>query len=136
MGTLFTQVEPHDLLKFGIIPELVGRMPVITTLRSLSRDDLVRILVEPKNALTKQYQKPLEIQPEALQAIAQKALDRQIGARGLRAIMEKIMTKIMFLIPSDLSIQKVIITPEAVEGADPGIVRDTAHPREKISGRK
>ena len=75
-------------------------------------------------------------QPEALQAIAQKALDRQIGARGLRAIMEKIMTKIMFLIPSDLSIQKVIITPEAVEGADPGIVRDTAHPREKISGRK
>lgn len=143
VGTLFTQVEPHDLLKFGIIPELVGRMPVITTLRSLSRDDLVRILVEPKNALTKQYQKllemdgvALEIQPEALQAIAQKALDRQIGARGLRAIMEKIMTKIMFLIPSDLSIQKVIITPEAVEGADPGIIRDTAHPREKISGRK
>lgn len=143
VGTLFTQVEPHDLLKFGIIPELVGRMPVITTLRSLSRDDLVRILVEPKNALTKQYQKllemdgvALEIQPEALQAIAQKALDRQIGARGLRAIMEKIMTKIMFLIPSDLSIQKVIITTEAVEGADPGIVRDTAHPREKISGRK
>lgn len=143
VGTLFTQVEPHDLLKFGIIPELVGRMPVITTLRSLSRDDLVRILVEPKNALTKQYQKllemdgvALEIQPEALQAIAQKALDRQIGARGLRAIMEKIMTKIMFLIPSDLSIQKVIITPEAAEGADPGIVRDTAHPREKISGRK
>ena len=81
VGTLFTQVEPHDLLKFGIIPELVGRMPVITTLRSLSRDDLVRILVEPKNALTKQYQKllemdgvALEIQPEALQAIAQKAL--------------------------------------------------------------
>ena len=143
VGTLFTQVEPHDLLKFGIIPELVGRMPVITTLRSLSRDDLVRILVEPKNALTKQYQKllemdgvALEIQPEALQAIAQKALDRQIGARGLRAIMEKIMTKIMFLIPSDLSIQKINITPEAVEGADPGIVRDTAHPREKISGRK
>ena len=90
VGTLFTQVEPHDLLKFGIIPELVGRMPVITTLRSLSRDDLVRILVEPKNALTKQYQKllemdgvALEIQPEALQAIAQKALDRQIGARAL-----------------------------------------------------
>ena len=142
-GQLLKEVQPHDLLKFGIIPELVGRMPVITTLRSLSRDDLVRILVEPKNALTKQYQKllemdgvALEIQPEALQAIAQKALDRQIGARGLRAIMEKIMTKIMFLIPSDLSIQKVIITPEAVEGADPGIVRDTAHPREKISGRK
>ena len=143
VGTLFTQVEPHDLLKFGIIPELVGRMPVITTLRSLSREDLVRILVEPKNALTKQYQKllemdgvALEIQPEALQAIAQKALDRQIGARGLRAIMEKVMTKIMFLIPSDLSIKKVVITPEAIDGADPTILRDAAHPREKLSGRK
>ena len=100
-------------------------------------------MVEPKNALTRQYLKlfeldhvELEIQDAALEAVAQKAIDRQIGARGLRAIMEKIMTKIMFLIPSDLSIQKVIITPEAVEGADPGIVRDTAHPREKISGRK
>ena len=143
VGTLFTQVEPHDLLKFGIIPELVGRMPVITTLRSLSREDLVRILVEPKNALTKQYQKllemdgvALEIQPEALQAIAQKALDRQIGARGLRAIMEKVMTKIMFLIPSDLSIRKVVITPESIDGADPTILRDAAHPREKLTGRK
>ena len=143
VGTLFTQVEPHDLLKFGIIPELVGRMPVITTLRSLSREDLVRILVEPKNALTKQYQKllemdgvALEIQPEALQAIAQKALDRQIGARGLRAIMEKVMTKIMFLIPSDLSIKKVVITPESIDGADPTILRDAAHPREKLTGRK
>ena len=143
VGTLFTQVEPHDLLKFGIIPELVGRMPVITTLRSLSREDLVRILVEPKNALTKQYQKllemdgvELEIQPEALSAIAQKALDRQIGARGLRAIMEKVMTKIMFLIPSDLSIKKVVITPESIDGADPTILRDAAHPREKLSGRK
>ena len=143
VGTLFTQVEPHDLLKFGIIPELVGRMPVITTLRSLSREDLVRILVEPKNALTKQYQKllemdgvALEIQPEALQAIAQKALDRQIGARGLRAIMEKVMTKIMFLIPSDLTIKKVVITPESIDGADPTILRDAAHPREKLTGRK
>ncbi len=143
VGSLFTQVEPHDLLKFGIIPELVGRMPVITTLKSLSQEDLVRILVEPKNALTKQYQKllemdgvALEITDEALKAIAQKALDRQIGARGLRAIMEKVMTKIMFLIPSDLTIKKVVITPEAIEGADPSIVRDAAHPRDKLSGRK
>ena len=141
VGTLFTQVEPHDLLKFGIIPELVGRMPVITTLRSLSRDDLVRILVEPKNALTKQYQKllemdgvALEIQPEALQAIAQKALDRQIGARGLRAIMEKIMTKIMFLIPSDLSIQKVIITPEAVRVPTPASCGTPPIPEKKSPG--
>ena len=143
VGTLLSQVEPHDLLKFGIIPELVGRMPVITTLQSLTQNDLVRILVEPKNALTRQYQEllrmdgvELEITDEALLDIAQKALDRQIGARGLRAIMEKIMTSIMFLIPSDLSIKKVIITPEAVEGENPTIVRDAAHPREKLSGKR
>ena len=141
VGTLFTQVEPHDLLKFGIIPELVGRMPVITTLQSLSQDDLVRILVEPKNALTKQYQSllgmdgvALEITEDALRVIAQKAIDRQIGARGLRAIMEKVMTKIMFQIPSDLSIKKVIITPECIEGAEPTILRDAAHTRGKLSG--
>ena len=143
VGTLFTQVEPHDLLKFGIIPELVGRMPVITTLQSLTQNDLVRILVEPKNALTKQYQAllamdgvQLEVSDEALLLIAQKAIDRQIGARGLRAIMEKIMTSIMFLIPSDLSIQKILITPESVEGGDPVIVRDSAHPRQKLTGKK
>ena len=143
VGTLFTQVEPHDLLKFGIIPELVGRLPVITTLRSLTQNDLVRILVEPKNALTKQYQAllamdgvELEVSDEALLLIAQKAIDRQIGARGLRAIMEKIMTSIMFLIPSDLSIQKIVITPESVEGGDPVIVRDAAHPRQKLTGKK
>ena len=143
VGTLFTQVEPHDLLKFGIIPELVGRMPVITTLQSLTQNDLVRILVEPKNALTKQYQAllamdgvELEVNDEALLLIAQKAIDRQIGARGLRAIMEKIMTSIMFLIPSDLSIQKIVITPESVEGGDPVIVRDAAHPRQKLTGKK
>ncbi len=143
VGTLFTQVEPHDLLKFGIIPELVGRMPVITTLQSLTQNDLVRILVEPKNALTKQYQAllamdgvQLEVTDEALLLIAQKAIDRQIGARGLRAIMEKIMTSIMFLIPSDLSIQKIVITPESVEGGDPVIVRDAAHPRQKLTGKK
>lgn len=143
VGALFTQVEPHDLLKFGIIPELVGRMPVITTLQSLSQNDLVRILVEPKNALTCQYQAllamdgvALEVTDEALLLIAQKAIDRQIGARGLRAIMEKVMTSIMFLIPSDLTIKKVIITPESIEGGDPTIVRDTAHPREKLSGKR
>ena len=143
VGQLLAQVEPDDLLKFGIIPELVGRMPVITCLQSLSRDDLIRILVEPKNALTKQYQAllnmdgvALEITDEALLLIAQKALDRQIGARGLRAIMEKVMTKIMFLIPSDLSIKKVVITPEAIEGGDPTIYRDPARPREKLSGKR
>ena len=143
VGDLFAQVEPYDLLKFGIIPELVGRLPVITSLSSLSQNDMVRILVEPKNALTKQYESllamdgvALEISDEALLAIAQKALDRKIGARGLRAIMERVMTNIMFLIPSDLSIKKVIITSEAIEGGEPRIVRDAAHPREKLSGKK
>ena len=143
VGTLFSQVEPHDLLKFGIIPELVGRMPVITSLQSLTQNDLVRILVEPKNALTKQYQSllamdgvALEITDEALLMIAQKALDRQIGARGLRAIMEKVMTQIMYVIPSDLSIKKVVITAESIEGGEPNITRDPAHPREKLSGAR
>ena len=143
VGTLFSQVEPHDLLKFGIIPELVGRMPVITSLKSLTQEDLVRILVEPKNALSKQYQSllamdgvALEITEDALKRIAQKAIDRQIGARGLRAIMEKVMTKIMFLIPSDLTIKKVVITPESIEGADPTIVRDPSRHRAKLMGTK
>ena len=143
VGKLLAMAEPDDLLKFGIIPELVGRMPVITCLQSLTKDDLVRVLVEPKNALAKQYQKlleldhvELEIKKDALDAIAQKAVDRQIGARGLRAIMEKIMTKIMYRIPSDLSIRKVIITPECVEGGDPDIVRDTVRPREKLGSRR
>lgn len=143
VGKLLSQVEPHDLLKFGIIPELVGRMPMITCLQSLQKEDLVRILVEPKNALVRQYGKlleidgvALEITDEALDVIAQKAIDREIGARGLRAIMEKIMVKIMFLIPSDLSIQKVIITPECVEGGDATVVRDPAHPRDKLTGKR
>lgn len=143
VGKILAQVESHDLLKFGIIPELVGRMPVITTLQSLSKEDLVRILVEPKNALSRQYQKllemdgvALEITEDALKSIAQKAIDREIGARGLRAIMEKIMTKIMYLIPSDLSIKKVIITPECVAGDDPEIFRDPAHPRDKLTGKR
>ena len=143
VGKLLGMAEPDDLLKFGIIPELVGRMPVITCLQSLTKDDLVRILVEPKNALAKQYQKlleldhvELEIRKDAMEAIAQKAVDRQIGARGLRAIMEKIMTRIMYRIPSDLSIRKVIITPECVEGGDPDIVRDTTRPREKLDSRR
>ena len=143
VGKILAQVEPHDLLKFGIIPELVGRMPVITNLQSLTKEDLVRIMVEPKNALCKQYQAllsmdgvSLEITDEALQRIAQKALEREIGARGLRAIMEKLMTGIMFQIPSDLSIQKVVITPECVDGAPAQIIRDASHPREKLAGKQ
>ena len=143
VGKLLAQTEPDDLLKFGIIPELVGRLPVITCLKSLSKEDLIRVLVEPKNALAKQYKEllaldnvELEIQKSALDGIAQKAVDRKIGARGLRAIMEKIMTNIMYLIPSDLIIRKVIITPDCVQGGDPDIVRDSARPREKLGAKK
>ncbi len=142
VGKLLSMVEPHDLLKFGIIPELVGRMPVITCLQSLKKEDLKRILVEPKNALTRQYAKllemdnvELEIQPEALDAIAQKAIDRQIGARGLRAVMEQTMIPIMYTIPSDLSIRKVVITPECVAGGEPTILRDASKPRAKTGKR-
>ena len=100
---------------------------------------MVRILREPKNALVKQYTKlleldhvELEIHDDALEAVAQKALDRQIGARGLRAVMEKVMTEIMFQIPSDLTIRKVIITADTIEGGAPIIVRDEANPRNPI----
>ena len=139
VGKLLSQVQPHDLLKFGIIPELVGRLPVITSLQSLQKEDLIRILVEPKNALTRQYQKlleldhvELEITDDALEAIAQKAVDRQIGARGLRAVMEGVMTNVMFAIPSDLTVRKVVITADAVNGGEPQIVRDPKHPRAKL----
>ena len=139
VGKLLAQVQPHDLLKFGIIPELVGRLPVITSLESLKKEDLVKILTQPKNALAKQYAAlleldgvELEITPDALEAVAQKAIDRQIGARGLRAVMEKVMTGIMFRIPSDLTIKKVIITAESIEGAEPQIIRDEQNPRAQL----
>ena len=131
IGDLFRQVQPHDLLKFGIIPELVGRLPVITSLRDLSVDDLVRILTEPKNALCRQYKKifsydqvDLEFTPEALQAVAKLAVERKIGARGLRAVMEGVLTEIMYEIPSDKTITKVCITEDAVLGKhEPEITR-------------
>ena len=140
VGKLFQLVQPHDLLKFGIIPELVGRLPVITSLRGLDKDDLVRILTEPKNALCKQYHKllsydqvELSFEKGALEAIAEKAIERQIGARGLRAIMEEIMTKIMYEIASDHTIQSVCITERCVrEGEPPQITRDAAKPRAPI----
>ena len=134
VGALFAQVQPHDLLKFGIIPELVGRLPVVTSLGNLKKEDLVRILTEPKNALCKQYRKLLELdhvvldfEQEALNAIAQKAIDRKIGARGLRAVLEDVMTKVMYDIPSDPSITQVVITRDCVEnGVEPKVVRSKA----------
>lgn len=143
VGKLFAQVQPHDLLKFGIIPELVGRLPVITALQDLKKEDLVRILTEPKNALIKQYETllgmdnvELEIQPEVLEAVAEKAIERQIGARGLRAVMEEIMTGVMYTIPSDLTIKKVVITPECISGGAPKIIRNKEKPRMPLGAGK
>ena len=123
VGKILKDVQSHDLLKFGIIPELVGRLPIIAPLDSLSREDLVRILTEPKNALLKQYTKLFEydkvelcFEPEALEAVADKAIERNIGARGLRAVMEGILTEIMYEIPSDRTVKKVVITPACVHG--------------------
>jgi ATP-dependent Clp protease ATP-binding subunit ClpX len=131
MGEILSHVQSHDLLKFGIIPELIGRLPVITTLDSLGRNELVQILTEPRNAMVKQYQAmlaydnvALEFERPALEAIADKAIEKEIGARGLRSIMESIMTDIMFEIPSDQTIEKVVITADCVKnGSRPVIYR-------------
>ena len=127
VGQILSQVQQHDLLQFGIIPELIGRLPVVASLESLTRDDLVRILTEPKNAMTKQYRSlmamdnvELEYQDEALEAIADKAIAMKIGARGLRSVMESVMTDVMYSVPSDSSASKIIITAQSVnEGAAP-----------------
>ncbi len=132
VGELLRQIQPQDLLKFGIIPELVGRLPVITTLEALDEKQMVRILTEPKNALVKQYRRlmeyddtELEFTPDALEAVAKKAVDRGIGARGLRAVLEEVMTQVMYDVPSDPTIVKVTVTaPCVTENAEPEMVRD------------
>ncbi len=125
VGELFTQVQQHDLLKFGIIPELIGRLPVIASLESLKREDLVRILTEPKNSMVKQYQAlmgydgvELVFEPEALEAVADKAIEKKIGARGLRSIMEDVMTDIMFVVPSQPGAKKVLVTAASIRGEE------------------
>ncbi len=128
---LFEQVETEDLIKFGLIPEFIGRVPITVALKSLTEDDLVRIMTEPRNALVKQYQKlfeidgvSLEFTPEAVRAVAHKAFVKKTGARGLRSIMEKVMTDIMYDIPNDPSITKVTITEDSVvSGQEPVIER-------------
>ena len=129
---LLAQIEPHDLMKYGLIPELIGRLPAIVSLDTLDRDALVRILQEPKNALVKQYQTMFEMdgvklnfEPEALIKVAETALERKTGARGLRGVLENVMTDIMFSIPSDKTVSSVTITPEVVMGTgDPAVEHD------------
>lgn len=133
IGEILEHVLPQDLLRYGLIPEFVGRVPVIATLHGLDEDALMRILVEPKNALVKQYHKlfkmdnvELEFRQEALRAIARKAIERETGARGLRAILEGIMLEIMYEIPSREDITKCIITEDVIlKGADPIIVTNS-----------
>ena len=130
--TILRDLQPHDLIKYGLIPELVGRLPVEATLDPLDRDQLVQILTEPKNALVKQYIKLLEydrveltFERGALEAAADEALEREMGARGLRAVLEKCMTQIMYEIPSDPAVCKVTITEDCVKnGAPPLVERD------------
>ena len=130
---LIAELQPADLIKYGLIPEFVGRVPIVVGLNALDEEALVRILSEPKNALVKQYQvqfkldgAELEFEPEALRAVAEKAIKLNTGARGLRAIVEGILLDLMYELPSDKSIEKVIVTPECVtEKARPRILRKT-----------
>ena len=131
---IFSHIQQHDLLKFGIIPELIGRLPVVAALDSLNRDDLVRILTEPKNAITKQYEKlmafdniKLSFDADALEAVADKAIEKNIGARGLRSVMENIMMDVMYSVPSDPSIESVVIKKDEETGE---IVTDIRHRNE------
>jgi len=131
IGKLLKDIMPGDLLKFGLIPEFVGRLPVVVTLESLDNDALVNILTEPKNALVKQYRKlfeidnvELEFTGEALKAIADEAIERKTGARGLRSIVEEMMTDVMFEIPSDETISKIVINEDCIKSKkSPEIIR-------------
>lgn len=121
IGEVLRSVEPEDLIKFGLIPELIGRLPVVATLEELSPEALVQILIEPKNALVKQYQKlfsmegvELEIRPAAMTAIAKRALDRKTGARGLRSILESVLLDTMYELPGMEDVAKVVIDENVI----------------------
>ena len=142
---IYEQILPQDLLKFGLIPEFVGRLPIITTLRELDRETLIRIVTEPKNALVKQYKQlfkydnvELEFEQEALELIVDKAIERNTGARGLRSIIEDIMRDIMFDIPSNPNIEKCIITKETVKDkkAPKLIINDNKQEEKQIKKKK
>ncbi len=139
MGRILSRLQPEDLLQYGLIPEFVGRLPVMVTLADLDEEALVRIIKEPKNALIKQYQRlfeidnvTLEMEDEAVREVARKALERKTGARGLRSIMESVMMDIMYDIPSRQDIEKCIITKETVLGeSSPILVLDVASRKER-----
>jgi ATP-dependent Clp protease ATP-binding subunit ClpX len=142
VGDLFKELEPEDLLKFGLIPEFVGRLPVLATLEDLDQDALVTILTEPKNALIKQYQRLFELEdseltftPEALKAIAKRAIERKTGARGLRSILEDILLDTMFDLPGMESVKEVVVNEEAVTaGTAPLMIHVDGEPEEASAG--
>lgn len=140
-GEILKQVSPEDLVKFGLIPELVGRLPIVTTLDSLSEEALIKILKEPKNALTKQYKEllhmdgaELEFEDKAVAAIAKKALERKTGARGLRTIIEEIMMDIMYEVPSDPTITKVLVTEDCITKKAKPKVEHSVEKNDKYAG--
>ncbi len=134
VGEILSGIQPEDLLKFGLIPELVGRLPVIATMEELLEEDLIRILKEPKNALTKQYMKLFDLEgvqlsftEGALDAIAKKALERKSGARGLRSVMEEAMLDVMYELPSDANATECVINEQVItEGEYPVILYDNS----------
>ncbi|MGN6299958.1 MAG: AAA family ATPase, partial [Angustibacter sp.] len=141
----YADVMPEDLMKFGLIPEFIGRLPVITTVSNLDREALVNILTKPRNALSKQYVRMFEIDgveleftDEALEAVADQAILRGTGARGLRAIMEEVLLPVMFDVPSDDGIARVVVTKEVVlDNVNPTIVRrDAPEPRKRTPREK
>ena len=129
-ANFYKNVTHRDLVKFGIIPELVGRIPVVTSLSAMDKDTLIRIMTEPKNSIVKQYQAlfeldniELEFKKDALERIAEQTIERKTGARGLRSIIEKVLQKPMYETPSDESVKKVVITKETIDGAEPKVVK-------------
>jgi ATP-dependent Clp protease ATP-binding subunit ClpX len=139
VSEILALVEPDDLVKYGLIPELIGRLPVVANLTELDEDALVKILIEPKNALIKQYQKlfamegvELEVRPSALQAIAKKAVKRKTGARGLRSIMENVLLDTMFELPGLSGVEKVVIDENMIESGNKPLLMYADQP--KVSG--
>ena len=144
IGEVLKDVMPEDFIKYGLIPEFIGRVPIVVTLDGLDEEALIRILKEPKNSLTRQYHKlfeldgvDLEFKDEALELVARKSLERKTGARGLRSIMEKSLMDLMYRTPSDDTIRKCVITKETVEGTgEPEITYGEAPAQIPASGRR
>lgn len=141
VGEVLRDVEPEDLVRYGLIPEFIGRLPVIATLEELDKDALITILTEPRNALTKQYSKLFEMEgvevdfrPDALSAVAQKAMDRKTGARGLRSIMENVLLDTMYRIPSEKGVSKVVVDESVIKGeSEPLLVYESTEKPAKVA---